>query len=360
MNQLIAFQGLITASTWVLTYAVHSFVAHGAALLSGRYLVRSPRYRSALYRAAFLLPVLTATALTAGVRPFTPIAEINVAELARQKPGTGPTEVLVTQRVRLTGSGKRSIDSFATDSTALRIAFGATGLAALAALFGLVGQARRYLAFRDRLGARKKVVTADVQRDGAYQLTASSTLGAPVALGLREICVPDQTFESLTAEERRSVIAHEAAHLARRDPLWFAISDAIVALFPWQPLARLLSREARRTAEFCCDDAVVESVGHGRALVRSLATFAAGFDPAETAFAASCGGSPLEERARRLLGPAGGDIRRLGRWAVALALLLLVAVVSVAPAVSTRSKPEQLRHPDMMRRMVIEEVDTTR
>jgi len=360
MKSLGDYQLFIAGSTWLLTYAMHSVVAHAAALLSGRFIVTGPRLRSTLYRVALLLPLLTATAVTAGFRPFAPIAEINVAELARHRGGSVAAEVLVQQRVfRRVGVAPR-IESFATDSYALYVALIALIAATIAALVGVLRQGQRYFAFRTRLGSRTNLAGGVGLRGARYQLTASPTIGAPVALGLREICVPCEAFDQLTADEQRSVLAHEVAHLARRDPVWFAISDALVALFPWQPLARLLARDARRAAEFCCDDAVVEAVGHGRALVRSLAAFAAGFDPAETAFAASCGGSPLEERARRLLASKCGEHRNGTAWAAALALVLLVAIVSVAPAISTRSRPEQFQHDRGMRRMMIEEVDTTR
>jgi len=352
-----AYQLLIASSTWLLTYALHSLVACGAALAVGRLMIRSPRFRNALYRAALVLPLVTATIVTLGVRPVTPITEINVADLARRQSPTGPSEVFVKQRVERRGGAAPRIEAFATDSIALKIAFGATAIALLTALLGLLRLVHRYYAFRARLGERRDVAFRG-RASATYRLTVSPTLGAPVALGFGEICVPD-SFQGLGPDEQESVLAHEAAHLARRDPFWFALSDAIVALFPWQPLVRFLCREARRTAEFCCDDVVMERVGHGRALVRSLATFAAGMDPAETAFAASCGGSPLEERARRLLGPRTG-LRRTGRWALGLALLGLAAIVSAAPAVSTRSKPERLQPHGPMRRILIEEVNTNR
>ena len=128
----------------------------------------------------------------------------------------------------------------------------------------------------------------------------------------------------------------QRAHLARRDPIWFAVADAMVAAFPWLPLARPLVRRLRRDAEFCCDDAVA-TAGARLALVRSLAVFGAAFDPAETALAASCGGSPLEERARRILAPR----IPVGRWhalgfGVAL-LAVLATVAGAAPVVSTRT-----------------------
>lgn len=358
MTDLSGFALLIGASTWLLTFALHSVVAHAAALAGGRTLVRSPRVRSAVYRAALVIPLLTATAQSAGIRPFAALAEINVPALVRSRTTLANERVFIRKQTFRVDGSTAKVSSFATDSIALNIARAATALAAVAALLGLVRLLHRHVAFRRRLGERVPVPGHSTPSGDRYHVTASATIGAPVALGAREICVPQLAFASLSADERASVLAHEAAHLARHDPLWFALADGLVALFPWQPLARLLVTQDRRDAEFCCDDAVVETTGDGRPLVRSLAAFAATFDPAETEFAASCGGSPLEERARRLLGPASAGAGRASAWVIALALALLVGVVSIAPAISTRSRPETLPR-EGRHRVIIHEIDST-
>src|SRR2546430_2199715 len=67
---------------------------------------------------------------------------------------------------------------------------------------------------------------AELRRSTGYrrrvQLTMARTIASPVALGLSEICVPELALSDLGAEQQRSMLAHELAHLARRDSLGLA------------------------------------------------------------------------------------------------------------------------------------------
>lgn len=329
---LLAIHFYVVASSWILTFALHGVVVHAVALLARRTIVRSPRRRSTLWKAALILPFVSATIATAGWRPVGALGELRPAAIAARSPAGARHQLWVEQRVvRRAGLADR-VNSFAVDSHGLGLARAAIALTLLAGLAGFGSFVRRCVRFRRCLGARTLL-----RAHAGYRLTASDSLGAPVALGLSEICVPPIAFAALTPGEQRSVLAHEAAHLARRDPLWFGVADLIVALAPWQPLVRAVVCELRRDAEFCCDDVVVHTLGDGRPLVQALVAFARGFDPAETALAASCGGSPLEERARRILAP-----RPDGRWSAAGllgALLVMVAGAGfAAPAVSTQTR----------------------
>src|SRR5206468_4600875 len=86
---------------------------------------------------------------------------------------------------------------------------------------------------------------AELQRSTGYRhrvhLTMARTISSPVALGLSEICVPELALSDLGAEQQRSMLAHELAHLARRDSLWLAGASLIERCFfflPLNPLAR--------------------------------------------------------------------------------------------------------------------------
>ena len=359
MNRLDGYRFLVLASTWLLTFAVHATVAHAVAIIAAKALVRAPRFRGVLWKATLLLPLVSATAATAGWRQLAVVGEVKLPELGNVDASTGGQRILVEERVMRNGGGKPESISFTTNSRALNIAWSVTLLSLGGSLFGMIRLFSRQRAFRRRLGVRTRIVACDGTIAAPYRLSASTTLGAPVAIGINEICVPAATFALLTPAERQSVLAHERAHLARRDPIWFAIAAAVVALFPWLPLLRPAVRRLRRDAEFCCDDAVTSD--HERlALVRSLAAFGAEFDPAETALAASCGGSPLEERARRILAPRQ-PVQMRHAFGLGLALLLvLAAVAGAAPVVSTRTttdrRPPIVSGVGAMRKLII--VDT--
>ena len=54
------------------------------------------------------------------------------------------------------------------------------------------------------------------------RLSVSSKISIPLAVGILspEICLPERALTGLSCAEQRSMLAHELAHLMRRDPAW--------------------------------------------------------------------------------------------------------------------------------------------
>ncbi len=155
---------------------------------------------------------------------------------------------------------------------------------AVALLLALTYLARR-LMLAGRLVTRRQVtegrlhallgtMRADVGFDGAVTLTAASTIASPVALGLSEICVPEVALTDLDEEQQRGLLAHELAHLARRDPLWLDAASLLERVFFFQPLNRYVRRELQQNAEYICDDWAAAHTGSGEPLARCLARVA--------------------------------------------------------------------------------------
>lgn len=156
------------------------------------------------------------------------------------------------------------------------------GAIALASSLYYVG---RRLILVGRLADRRAVgdgplaaTLADLQRTGGYRrrvrLTIARTISSPVALGLSEICVPELALSELGAEQQRSMLAHELAHLARRDSLWLAGASLIERVFFFQPLNRLARRELETTAEYLSDEWAMRKTGSAVSLAKCLATVA--------------------------------------------------------------------------------------
>src|SRR5207244_13530408 len=116
------------------------------------------------------------------------------------------------------------------------------------------------------------------QRPAGYRrrvhLTMARPISSPVALGLSEICVPELALSELGAEQQRSMLAHELAHLARHDSLWLAAASLIERCFFFQPLNRLARRELETTAEYLSDEWATRKTGSAVALAKCLATVA--------------------------------------------------------------------------------------
>lgn len=171
------------------------------------------------------------------------------------------------------------------------------------------------------------------------RLTVAATCPTPLALGTREICVPEPFLSRLDRDQQRSTLAHELAHLARRDPAWHLTAGIIEAIFFFQPLNRLARRRLREAAENLCDDWAVQQTGSALGLARSLAEVASwvvpGAEPVPSGTMAMAeGGSPLLRRVERLLAEREGAAPRGVRRAAAAAVGLLAVVAVVAPGVS--------------------------
>jgi beta-lactamase regulating signal transducer with metallopeptidase domain len=78
----------------------------------------------------------------------------------------------------------------------------------------------------------------------------------PLTLGLFRpvILLPPDLAASLTTAQLRQVLAHESAHLRRKDPL-IALTQRIVAAVFWpSPLVHLLNRDLSKAREEVCDN----------------------------------------------------------------------------------------------------------
>lgn len=95
------------------------------------------------------------------------------------------------------------------------------------------------------------------------QVVSSSAVRVPVTLGGINSCIVLPVDWAEWGDELlHSVLAHEQAHLDRRDHLVLWTAEINRCLYWFHPLAWFLRRHLARLAEQCCDDTVVESLGN--------------------------------------------------------------------------------------------------
>ena len=347
-----------TVLAWLLTYAIHSSVLLALAWVLVRARRWSPAAAELLWKSAMLGGILTASVqLRLDVRPTGTVmlqpsvvttTAAPVAPIERSKKSAHlrtPDVESAPQGLTPGSSAEQSgpvIIMSRSDAAVLT-----WGLVAL--VLGLSYVARR-LILVGRLGDRRAVteghlfdalteLTRDTGLRATPRLTATSRISSPVALGIGEICVPDTALTELDSEQQRSLLAHELAHLARRDPVWLGVGSLIERVFWIQPLNRIANRHIATSAEFLCDDWAVRRTGSSVSLARCLAQVAEWIQ-------ASPLGVPVagmaEERsllvsrvARLVEGatPASGSRRRL---AIATGAVL-VGTILVAPGVSGKT-----------------------
>src|SRR6185503_13389752 len=181
-------------------------------------------------------------------------------------------------------------------------------------------------------------------------LTCSRTVGVPVAFA-REICVPVRALRELPPDELHALLAHEAAHVVRRDAAWLLIAAAVRTLAWWQPLNLFAAARLRLAMELCCDEQAVAGPRQRAALARSLVRVAEwnvqDHGPALAAMVSRR--SALRRRLDALLDDAPRYDRRARPWlwvaamalpAASLAPVVTVASLSHIPAAAARLAPQ--------------------
>ncbi|MFO0896958.1 MAG: M56 family metallopeptidase [Pirellulales bacterium] len=153
-----------------------------------------------------------------------------------------------------------------------------SGSAAYLALAGLrIARFQRSLAALPAADDRVQHLAAEVGQRLGYRgpLTVRVSPGRtpPLlwAVGRPTILLPRALLDMLGENELAGMLAHELAHLVRRDPWvrWFEL--LVVGLYWWHPVAWGARRALRDAEEIACDALVLDRLGTGpEAYVRGL------------------------------------------------------------------------------------------
>jgi len=187
-------------------------------------------------------------------------------------------------------------------------------------------------------------LTADADLAGEVHLTQSHRLPTPVAIGTSEVCIPEGVLEALPREEQRCILAHELAHLIRRDPTWRMTLRAIESVFFFQPLNRVARARIQELAEFACDDYAAQNTQEGGIMMaRSLASAAQWIESIQApalAAALTRPESPLVQRVERLLGePEARNLSQRQRALMVFASASFAILGAVAPTFAADKPP---------------------
>jgi bla regulator protein blaR1 len=106
----------------------------------------------------------------------------------------------------------------------------------------------------------------------AFQIFVSEMVTAPTVVGWLKpvILFPVASLMSLTPEQLEAMLAHELAHIRRRDYLVNALQVAVETLLFYHPAVWWVSRQIRREREHCCDDVAVAVTGSPLVYARAL------------------------------------------------------------------------------------------
>jgi hypothetical protein len=110
----------------------------------------------------------------------------------------------------------------------------------------------------------------DVKRPVSVRESADLTTAATVGWWQPVLLLPAD-WQSWTGEQRRVVVAHELAHVARSDFAAWLLAQLSVALYFWHPLVRVLAGRLRLHQELAADDCAALLAGGRPVYLRALA-----------------------------------------------------------------------------------------
>jgi hypothetical protein len=225
-------------------------------------------------------------------------------------------------------------------ASGLRVPMAVGGCAALAAAGLLLAALRRVVVSgRDLVRAARTcrrlgpdvdgLVVIDDEEPDAYALPG---------LGGR-VVVSTAMLRALPSDERRVLLAHEAAHLAHRHHLWVQAASVAAAA---NPLLRQAAGAVRGAVERWADEVAAAEVGDralvARALARAGLARTRGRRPAVRSLALAGADRGVADRARALL--AGPPPRRRALAGAVSALVLTVAAAALVTSVETMTRFE--------------------
>lgn len=167
------------------------------------------------------------------------------------------------------------------------------------------------------------------------QLRQSNRVSAPVTWGLvqPEILLPSQ-WHGWSEAKRRSVVAHEMAHVQRRDTMVSSVCALLGCFFWFQPLVWTVMRRLALEAEQACDDQVIIQGAAPFAYAEQLVEIAR--DQKMNAALAMAAPHTLPARVRALLDESTRrQIMTIRHWLFALGATLLVVLPLSAINAST-------------------------
>ncbi len=144
------------------------------------------------------------------------------------------------------------------------------GLNWLVLLAGLALGTRALFAFSRMRSFERTLRRCAVRNtDGTFDLPTPAPICFTLGVIRPTVYISTALREQLTATELSVVLAHESAHVRRRDPLKLVLATVFYTLFPL-PGSRLLLQDWRHAIERACDQEVSRTVGDPCAVAAAL------------------------------------------------------------------------------------------
>lgn len=162
-------------------------------------------------------------------------------------------------------------------------------------------------------------------------LCTSDDYSSPFTMGVLRpvIFIPQTLLKQLTNAEIKAVLAHECAHIARRDDVAVCWQQLVSVVFFFNPLLGYANRQLAQMREICCDHLAIRRCGfeprvYARALLRVVEQLGGGVPEQRGIPVPALLGQDVQLRLQALVNPHNNTYR----WWPALTLLCGLLCVS--------------------------------
>ncbi len=292
----------------LLTFAVFSTIALSVSLIMTRLIWRrNAAARLCCLRAAVVIPLVLAVVSPWLASEWCPIVRVpSIDDLGRyQQPISDVAGLIGREDQQGVGKGIPPVGSlegkvveadmayddskFVTDSSLFSVGL-TTGVILVAFViwlvitgYGIMGTTLAIRRLRKLVRDAEPMEDSDVlvrfdmlrqqcQLGDKLTLMLSENSDGPLALGIFRPCimVPSRWFSELSPSSQNAILAHEMAHVARRDPLWNVIVQLGLQIAWFQPLNLVARQRLKRDAELCADQYATTLLEHPTDLAWSL------------------------------------------------------------------------------------------
>jgi HEAT repeat protein/beta-lactamase regulating signal transducer with metallopeptidase domain len=356
----------MTLLSWLLTYAIHSTILLAIAAIAAWRFADKHAWLDLIWKFALIGPLVTASlqldpiALPLGGRWAMPsVTTVTGTPVAAPAPAdeTAVPAAVTAERATLPDVDRAAKSTNAAPAAEARSALWsaivrswpsiAAAVWLIIAVVAVVRYGVRLRRVYRALCSGAPVTTANLldtieslrsgaNQPGSVRLTTSSVCPVPLALAGRHIVLPERLVDDLDPEEQRAALAHELAHVARRDPEWCIAIEILERALFFQPLNRLARARLRDSAEFLCDEWAVQQTQSPLALARCLSVVASWWSPADTlpagVSAMARSDSAMVRRVTRILNEPATITRPHLLWPAIPVMLVAVAAPRVTAA----------------------------
>ncbi|MCO6475443.1 MAG: M56 family metallopeptidase [Phaeodactylibacter sp.] len=166
------------------------------------------------------------------------------------------------------------------------------------------------------------------------RLMESALVKTPMAIGYLKpvVLLPVGAINGLTAEQVEAILAHELAHIYRKDFLFNILQSLIEALYYFNPAVWWISANIRMERENCCDDIAVALCGNSLAYAKALVKIeeASQGNPRMAMALARKGKGRLLHRVRRILGQPQNKSNIMEKFTTTALLLAAIFLLSAS------------------------------